>query len=88
MGQSTFLPLNQKLHYDSDCDVASDTVPLCRFVLILSTFRGDVVGVHERPANADRIKVKVKYALVQALRLCTGRTAHRGSRGIDVLYRH
>ena len=28
------------------------------------------------------IKVKVKSALVQALRLCTGRTAYRGSRGI------
>ena len=28
------------------------------------------------------IKVKVKVTLVQALRLCTGRTAHRGSRGI------
>jgi hypothetical protein len=25
---------------------------------------------------------KVKVTLVQALRLCTGRTAHRGSRGI------
>ena len=25
---------------------------------------------------------KVKVSLVQALRLCTGRTAHRGSRGI------
>ena len=31
-------------------------------------------------------KVKrVKCALVQALRLCTGRTAHRGSRGIAIL---
>jgi hypothetical protein len=28
------------------------------------------------------IKVKVKYTLVQALRLCTGCTVHRGSRGI------
>jgi hypothetical protein len=28
------------------------------------------------------IKVKVKCTLVQALRLCTGRTAYRGSRGI------
>ena len=28
------------------------------------------------------IKVKVKVTLVQALRLCTGRMAHRGSRGI------
>ena len=27
-------------------------------------------------------KVKVKCTLVQTLRLCTGRTAHRGSRGI------
>jgi len=31
---------------------------------------------------------KVKCTLVQALRLCTGRTAHRGSRGIAILYRH
>ena len=28
------------------------------------------------------VKVKVKCTLVQALRLCTGRTAHRGRRGI------
>ena len=28
------------------------------------------------------VKVKVKCTLVQALRLCTGRTTHRGSRGI------
>jgi hypothetical protein len=33
-------------------------------------------------------KGKVKVTLVQALRLCTGRTAHRGSRGIALLYRH
>ena len=32
------------------------------------------------------IKVKVKVTLVQALRLCTGRTAHRGSRGIALLF--
>jgi len=31
-------------------------------------------------------KVIVKYTLVQALRLCTGRTAHRGSRGIALLF--
>jgi len=28
---------------------------------------------------------KVKCTLVQALRLCAGRTAHRGSRGIALL---
>ena len=31
-------------------------------------------------------KVRVKCTLVQALRLCTGRTAHRGSRGIAILF--
>jgi len=30
--------------------------------------------------------IKVKCTLVQALRLCTGRTAHRGSRGIALLF--
>jgi len=29
---------------------------------------------------------KVKVTLVQALRLCTGRTAHRGRRGIAILF--
>ena len=31
-------------------------------------------------------KVKVKRTLVQALRLCTGRTANRGNRGIPLLF--
>jgi len=33
-----------------------------------------------------KVKVKVKCTLVQALRLCTGRTAHRRSRGIALLF--
>ena len=33
-----------------------------------------------------QVKLKVKCTLVQALRLCTGRTAHRGSRGIALLF--
>ena len=32
------------------------------------------------------LKVKVKVFLVQAPRLCTGRTAHKGSRGIALLF--
>ena len=32
--------------------------------------------------NSSYVKGKVKVTLVQELRLCTGRTAHRGSRGI------
>ena len=31
-------------------------------------------------------KLKVKVTPVQALRLCTGRTAHRGSRGIALIF--
>ena len=31
-------------------------------------------------------KVKVKCIFVQALRLCTGHTAYRGSRGIALLF--
>jgi hypothetical protein len=30
----------------------------------------------------------ILYTLVQALRLCRGRTAQWGSRGIAILYRH
>jgi len=33
-----------------------------------------------------RVKVKVKVTLVQALMLCTGRMADRGSRGIALLF--
>jgi hypothetical protein len=33
-----------------------------------------------------QVKKKVKCTLVQALRLCTGRTAHRGSRGVALLF--
>ena len=32
------------------------------------------------------VKVKVKCTLVQALSLCTGRTTHRGSKGIALLF--
>ena len=35
-----------------------------------------------QPSCKVKLKVKVKRTLVQALRLCTGRTAHRESRGI------
>jgi len=34
----------------------------------------------------ENLKEMLKYTLVQALRLCTGRTAHRGSRGIALLF--
>jgi len=36
--------------------------------------------------DIQNCKLKVKVTLVQALRLCTGRTAHRGSKGIVLLF--
>jgi hypothetical protein len=33
-----------------------------------------------------KVKVKVNCTLVHALRICTGRTAHRESRGIALLF--
>ena len=42
--------------------------------------------VFKLPTNTTAVyKVKVKVTLVQARRLCTGSTAHRGSRGIALL---
>jgi len=38
------------------------------------------------PTGCEKVKVKVHPC--KALRLCTGRTANRGSRGIAILYRH
>jgi len=41
---------------------------------------------NERRLRHIHVKKKVKCTLVQALRLCTGRTAHRESRGIALLF--
>ena len=59
-----------------------------RYSLLLS--RGTVYFAHDLPkpfkfskrGSLIACKIKVKCTLVQTLRLCTGRTAHRGSRGI------
>jgi len=49
----------------------------------LATF--DMFGVFFE--NLSKVfQVKVKVTLVQALRLCTGRMTHRGSRGIALLF--
>ena len=50
----------------------------------------EIHAKHTSALWAERIvlnvKKKVKCTLVQALRLCTGRTAHRGSRVIALLF--
>ena len=38
------------------------------------------------PGHKTNTEVKVKCTLLQALRFGTGRTTHRGSRGIDLLF--
>jgi len=49
-------------------------------------FNSGFKGLRSDMNNGHFKKVKVKCTLVQALRLCTGRTAHRGSRGIALLF--
>ena len=45
--------------------------------------RLDTTGTYD---TSGQIKVQVKCTLAQALRLCTGSTAHRGRRGIALLF--
>jgi len=40
------------------------------------------MNAYTEKIHSVMVKVKVKCTLVQALRLCTGRTAHRESRGV------
>ena len=53
---------------------------------IFRIFRSHLKALEARRATWNKfrtdVKEKVKCTLVQALRLCTGRTAHRGSRGV------
>ena len=50
----------------------------------LYSVNGRTVMVPSR--DAILVRVKIKCTLVQALRLCTGRTAHSGSRGTALLF--
>jgi hypothetical protein len=70
------------------------------YVIFVMTVRQDFPGYFDLPlevyfyhcslltSTMKLLLKKVKCTLVQALRLCTGRMAHRGSRGIALLYRH
>jgi hypothetical protein len=42
--------------------------------------------IRKEPIILYKVKVKVKCTFVQALKLCTGRTAHRRSRVIALLF--
>jgi len=66
----------KEIHF-TNCTICSEVTGI-RFSLI--TLYGSIIFP---PYNTQG---KVKCTLVQALRLCTGRTAHRGSRGIALLF--
>ena len=57
----------------------------CRLMVFLSHTELYIHAVTEGNSTKFDVgsKKKVKFTLVHALRLCTGRTAHRRSRGID-----
>ena len=57
-------------------------VELLNVKLVVHIVTAGLYRPETHPEHAIRCKIKVKCTLVQALRLCTGRTAHRGSRGI------
>ena len=46
----------------------------------------NTIRIYTKESDYIGVKVKVKFTVVQALRLCTGRTAPRGSRGIVLLF--
>jgi hypothetical protein len=60
---------------------------LLRYIYLLLKYKIQKIK-YEYVDFVHIMKGKVKCTLVQALRLCTGHTAHRGSRGIALLYKH
>jgi hypothetical protein len=63
------------------------TVPAALSALCPSTSKQTLsVSLNLHLASLTAKSTKVKFTLVQALRLCTGRTPHRGSRGITLLF--
>jgi hypothetical protein len=53
-------------------------------MLDMTTSNADHIRLHH--IRKSEGKKKVKCALLQALRLCTGRTAHKGSEGLALSF--
>jgi len=60
-------------------------IPVWARDFLFSKTYGPALGSNQLPVLMGR-RYKVKYTLVQALRLCTDLTAHRVSRGIALLF--
>ena len=75
--------------FAQEAEWASRSVWMCMKRHALNRVRTPDLPVHSESltdcAYVKQVK-KVKCTVVQALRLCTGRTAHRGSRGIALLF--
>ena len=56
-------------------------IKVCFTVFSVLAIRPDIIIIRKMLG-----KGKVNCPLVQALRLCTGRAAHRGSRGTAILF--
>jgi len=54
--------------------------------IFISGERNSATNIYWKAKWSPRVKVKVKCTLVQALRLCTGRMAHRRGRGMALLF--
>jgi hypothetical protein len=77
-------------HWKASLDQRSDNQYIW-WAIFSSLFRANKENYKLKPnvTVKDReghVKIRVKCTLVQALRFCTGRTAHRGSRGIALLF--
>jgi len=60
--------------------------PVCRAPSVKVWWEAINTGTGSTGNTIPNITAKVKCTLVQALRLCTGRMAHRGSRGLTILF--
>jgi len=69
---------------------ASQVLYMLSFQFIYFIHKDKVIHtvIHEATSHKQHLrdKVKIKCTLVQAVRLCTGLMAHRGSRGIALLF--
>ena len=74
-----FSTLSHKRHDFGEKVIEHVKFNLSETFLMLKRIEWDItINVHRSPCKVKKVKV----TLVQALRFCTGRTAHRGSRGI------
>jgi len=74
---------------NSVCSIVPLRIAALRGVPVDTRFVNDeavMLGDKNKETTCTTEKVKVKCTLVQALRLCTGRTAHTDSRGIALLF--